>query len=69
MTDRFNALIVVLDKDYRDDDAEPILEAIRMIKCVQSVTGNVKNFGESWIAESRIKHELRSKLFDVFKDY
>jgi hypothetical protein len=34
MTDRYNSLTVVLDRDIREDDAEHILNAIRMIKGV-----------------------------------
>lgn len=64
MTDRYNALTVVLDRDIRDDDAECILNAIRMIKGVRSVTGNVADV-ESHIAEQRVRHELGQKLMGV----
>jgi len=41
MSDHTVVLTVVLDKDYRVDDAESIMFAIRMIKGVLSVKANV----------------------------
>lgn len=64
MTDRYNALTVVLERNIRDDDAETILAAIRMIKGVHSVTGNVADV-ESHIAEERARHELGQKLIAI----
>lgn len=61
MTDRFNSLTVVLERNIRDDDAEPILEAIRMIKGVANVQGNVADT-RSHVAEVRAKQELTSKV-------
>lgn len=34
MSDRINALTVVLERDIRDDDIEPILTSIRLIRGV-----------------------------------
>ena len=67
MTDRFNYLTVALEKDTRDDDAEQILNAIRMIKGVASVKGNVKSQGD-WMAEQRIRIEVRDRLFDIIEN-
>lgn len=64
MTDRFNSLTVVLDADIRDDDAEPILAAIRQLRGVLSVTGNVADLA-SHVANQRAKHELGQRLMDV----
>lgn len=64
MTDRFYALTVVLEKDIRDDDAEPILNAIRMIKGVRDVKGNVSN-PSTWMAEERARMDLGQKLLSV----
>ena len=64
MTDRLNALIVVLDGDIRDDDAEPLMSAIRQLRGVVSVSGNVAD-SASHIAESRVRHDLGSKLMEV----
>ena len=64
MTDRFNCLTVVLDKDIREDDAVCIIDAIRMLKRVISVEGHVTDPSD-YIAEERAKRELRKKIFDL----
>ena len=66
MTDRYNALLVVLDKDIRSDDAKSIINAIRMICHVQKVTPHVSDVTDH-IAESRVKTELREKLWKVLE--
>lgn len=64
MTDRFNTLTVVLEKDMRDDDAERLLDAIRCMRCVLSVDGNVANPSD-YMAEERVKRDLSDKLWQV----
>lgn len=64
MTERYNALTVVLEQDMRDDDAEALLSAIRQLRGVISVTGNVANIG-SHISDERAKYDLRQKLWNV----
>ena len=64
MTDRFYALTVVLEKDIREDDAEHIINAIRMIKGVIDVEGNITT-PETWMAEERARRELRQKLIEI----
>ncbi len=66
MTDRINSLLVVLDKDIRDDDAEEIINAIQMIRHVLKVTPRVSDF-DLHIAETRAKNELREKLWELLK--
>jgi hypothetical protein len=66
MTDRINALTIVLDKDYRDEDAQAIIDAILMIRGVMHVTEHVVE-PISLIAEVRAKTELQSKLWEVLK--
>jgi hypothetical protein len=46
MTDRYNALTVVLEHDIRDDDAEAVANAIRQLRRVLSVSGNVADMGD-----------------------
>jgi hypothetical protein len=67
MTDRINGLVVVLDRDYRDDDCEQIIEAIKMIRGVESVTKNVADLG-SHIAKQQVRVELREKLIALYED-
>lgn len=64
MTDRLYSLTVVLDKEYRDDDAEAILDAIRMIKGVAEVSGNVAE-PAFYAAHAQARLELRKQLIDV----
>lgn len=66
MTDRFHTLTVVLDRDYREDDAQAILDAIRMVKGVIAVDGNVTDHHQYGAVELA-KHELRRKVFDALK--
>ncbi len=64
MTDRFNALTVVLETDIRDDDAEALIAAIRQLRGVLSVSGNIANPSD-YIAQQRARHELCDKLWHV----
>lgn len=64
MTDRFNTLTVVLEKDIRDDDAETLLTEIRQMRGVLSVKGNVSDM-TALMAEERAKRELGQKLMEV----
>lgn len=64
MTDRYYALTVILEKDIREDDAEPILNAIRMIKGVQDVKGNVSDVS-TYIAQEKARRHFGEKLWHV----
>ena len=64
MTDRIHSLTIVLDKNYRDDDVESIVNAIKMIRGVLSVSLYVSNL-DSHMAEERAKHELGQKLMKI----
>ena len=68
MTDKFSTLTVVLERDIRDDDAELLLNAIRHIKGVLRVKGDVTDPSE-YMAYERAKNELRLKLFSSLQDY
>lgn len=64
MTDRYNAFIVVLEHDMRDDDAQPILNAIKQLRGVLSVEPHTSTPDEH-IAEARVRNELGQQLFRV----
>lgn len=66
MTDRFNTLTVVLEKDMREDDAKALLSAISQLRGVLSVSGNVADLTE-YMAVERARHELGQKLWDVLR--
>ena len=64
MTDRINAITVVLAQDIRDDDIQPTLSAMRQLRGVLSVTPNVSDF-DAHIAEERALSVLREKMRDI----
>lgn len=67
MTDRINALTVVLAEDMRDDDCEYVISAIRMIRHVLSVQPHVADF-TSHVAYTRVRAEFRQKVLDAVED-
>lgn len=64
MTDRFYSLTVILEKDIRCDDAQPIIEAIKQFRGVLQVEGNISD-GNSLMSEEREKMNFRKKLLDM----
>ena len=64
MTDRYNTLTVALENDIRDDDAEVLISAIKQLRGVITVTGNVVD-GSEWLIEQRVRHELEKKLWNA----
>ncbi len=66
MTDRLKGCWVSFDRDIREDDAEGILNAIRMIRGVADAQPDVTN-ADDWLARSRVKHELRDKLIALLE--
>lgn len=64
MTDRFYALTVALDKDIREDDAQQLIQAIKMMKGVVDVSGEVSDIG-NYVSEARVRAELGRKMFEV----
>lgn len=64
MTDRYQSLTVILERDTRDDDCEKLIKAIEQMRGVLEVTGNVSDLGY-YTAEARVRHELSRKLWEV----
>lgn len=67
MTDRVHSLTVVLDRDIRIDDIQPLIDTLHMFRNVIKVEPNVTDISEMYAAEVRIKTELRQKIFDLVK--
>lgn len=65
MTDRISSLVVVLDDDYREDDVQHLVEAIKCLKGVISVKPNVVDHSE-YVARCRLRFELRDKILSLF---
>lgn len=66
MTDRLKGCVVAFEKDIREDDAEGILNAIRMIKGVADVSTK-KSGHDDFINRQQIKVDLQYKILDLFK--
>lgn len=67
MSDRIKGFWVALDKDYRDDDLEPIKDAVLMIKGVESVAVSTADSSD-WMNRARVKSELITQLWNVIKN-
>ena len=67
MTDRIHALTVVLKNDIRDEDIDPLVDAISMFHGVLSVHTHVADPSEAWIQGERIRYEYRKALLEVLK--
>ena len=61
MTDRHAGYIVTLDRDIRDDDAQPILDALRMIQGVIDVHPVVADT-PLMMAQARADVEWRKRI-------
>lgn len=65
MTNRVRALTVVLDRDFRDDDVDVLVQAIRTMRGVETVElGPVVEY-QDHMAREVAKSELRKELFDL----
>ncbi len=71
MTDRYKGFLITLDREFRDDDAEPIINALKMIRGVHSVQPYVKNM-EDYMSEVKAFSDAGLKMIefirkDIFK--
>lgn len=67
MTDRHLGYTVALDRDIREDDAEHIINAIRLIKGVS----DVKPIRAEPLAQAiamRVKADIRQRVLDEIDD-
>lgn len=67
MTDRLRGVYVAFEQDIREDDAEPLLAAIRMLRGVMAVMPDVVN-PMDYVATERARRELWSKLRKVIEE-
>lgn len=68
MTDRLKGCFVAFERDIREDDAEAIINAIKMIKGVEDVKVNIAD-ADDWMNRQQIRRELRKKTFDLFREF
>lgn len=67
MTDRYAGFLVTLTDDVREDDAEAILTALRMVRGVATVEPVGANV-DLQLATTRAKSELREKVWAFLRD-
>jgi len=67
MTDRIRHLTVVLDRDYRDDDLQEIISAIKHIRPVASVKAHVVEGGDI-IAREVARSEMELRLYEAIRE-
>lgn len=67
MTDRHAGYIVTLSRDIREDDAEAVIAALRMVKGVVGVDPVLAD-PSVHIAEMRIGTEVRQKLYQFIQE-
>jgi hypothetical protein len=65
MTDRINALTVVLAEDIREDDAEGLINAMLQMRHVLSVKPNVSDPLAVHVAEQRVTHDLMKRMLAI----
>lgn len=66
MTDRVKALTVVLDADIREDDVECIVNAVRCIKHVSSVTMETVGL-DDYMARQRVASDCYMAIIQAAK--
>lgn len=64
MADHYNAFIVILEGDIRDENAEPLINAIKQLRGVLEVKPHVVDSSDI-IANVRVKSELMKKWWDI----
>lgn len=66
MSDRIKGLTVTLEADYRDDNAAPVIEAIRLLRGVIDVVPEVAD-AHHYMAVVQARNILRKKLWDALE--
>ncbi len=69
MTDRIRHLTVTLDADYRTDDVEAIVEAIRMIRGVTHIEEHVVEAQDQiarMVVRGEIERDLHKAITHIF---
>ncbi|MFA7218937.1 MAG: hypothetical protein WC119_00230 [Synergistaceae bacterium] len=63
MTDRIKGLTVTIE-NMREDDAENIINAVRMIKGVVDVNAHVADM-DHYMAVETVRHQMRMQILDI----
>jgi hypothetical protein len=66
MTDRLKGCLVLFDSDIRDDDALPLMDAIRQLRGVASAVSSVCT-SDDWMNRERVRQELVERIWAALK--
>jgi hypothetical protein len=66
MTDRIKGVLITFEKDIRDDDAQPIIECLKMIKGVSTVKPYVTGM-EDYMLYQKGHMDARIEMFNYLK--
>ena len=67
MSDRIKGCEIVFEKDFKEEDARPIMDAIRHIRGVIAVEPSVTS-GDDWSARERVRNEIRENLLNLYNN-
>jgi hypothetical protein len=67
MTDRVDSATVVFDKDIRDDDIQPLLLALGLMKHVIAVKPHIVDIHQ-FVADERANKRWSDKLVELLKE-
>jgi hypothetical protein len=63
MSDSYVGFMVVLEHDLKDEDAEPVIDAIRHIRGVQQVEPVKRDLTAKMIEVSRLRMDIAEQLY------
>ena len=66
MTDRIKGVLITFEKDIREDDTQPIIEALKMIKGVLTVKPYITGM-EDYMLYQKGHMDARMEMFDYLK--
>ena len=69
MTDRVKGLMVTLQRDIREDDIEAWVQAIRLMRGVESVTLIESDAWNDDMVERRTMERIKSRIDDLFSQF
>ncbi len=68
MTAHLKGLTVCFEDDIREDDAQAVIAAIKMVKGVADVVPLVSS-PQDWLARVRVRGELSNQILDVLMKF
>ena len=68
MTDRVRSLVVLLDRDTREDDVEVVMQAIQMIRGVATVEKGDVVTAEDHFNRAIVFRKVKKLLWDALND-